>query len=126
MDLRQTCPIDVKAQARVDSELVLWREWADNDERTELLPCPLLEPVVLANKRADRPPTRGASDQGGIWRDSSGMVDARGGEQLCLGSAQQRLWACPAYRETRFDLPPTHQHQGEDCDWRQTQVGEKA
>ena len=58
MDLRQTCPIDVKAQARVDSELVLWREWADNDERTELLPCPLLEPVVLANKRADRRPQK--------------------------------------------------------------------
>ena len=30
-----------------------------------------------------------------------------------LGSAQHRLWACPAYRETRMDLPPTHQHQGQ-------------
>ena len=30
-----------------------------------------------------------------------------------MGSAKHRLWACPAYRETRFDLPPTHQHQGE-------------
>ena len=41
VDLRQICPRDVKAQATVDSELALWREWADNDERKELLPCPL-------------------------------------------------------------------------------------
>ena len=47
---------DVRAQARVDSELALWREWADNDDRRELLPCPLLEPVILANKRAQRRP----------------------------------------------------------------------
>ena len=30
-----------------------------------------------------------------------------------LGSAKHLLWVCPAYRETRFDFPPTHQHQGE-------------
>ena len=47
MDFRQTCPMDVKAQARVDSGLSLWSGWADNDERRELLPCPF-----LANKRA--------------------------------------------------------------------------
>ena len=34
-------------------------------------------------------------------------------EPAVLGSAQHRLWACPAYRETRMGLPPTHQHQGE-------------
>ena len=36
-----------------------------------------------------------------------------------LGSAQHRLWACPAYRETRMNPPPTHQHQG------QTATGDK-
>ena len=36
-----------------------------------------------------------------------------------LGSAQHRLWACPAFRETRVNLPPTHQHQG------QTATGDK-
>ena len=43
----------VKAQARVDSDLALWKEWADNDEP---LPRPLLEPVILANNRALRHP----------------------------------------------------------------------
>ena len=47
---RKICPRDVKAQATVDSKLALWREWADNDERKDLLPCPLLKPVVMANK----------------------------------------------------------------------------
>ena len=32
---------------------------------------------------------------------------------LVPGSAQHRFWACPAYRETRMDLLPTHQHQGQ-------------
>ena len=36
-----------------------------------------------------------------------------------LGSAQHRLWACPAYRETRMNLLPTYQHQG------QTATGDK-
>ena len=40
-------------------------------------------------------------------------------EPVVLGSAQHRLWACPAYRETRTNLPPTHQHQG------QTATGDK-
>ena len=44
--------MDVKAPARVDSDLALWKGWAANDERTELLPRPLLEPLILANKRA--------------------------------------------------------------------------
>ena len=50
MDLRETCSVDVKAQARVDSDLALGK-WADNDERKELLPRPLLEPVVANKKR---------------------------------------------------------------------------
>ena len=54
--LRQICFRNVKAQAMVDSELALWREWADNDERKELLPCLLLELVILVNKRAQRRP----------------------------------------------------------------------
>ena len=33
----------------------LWKDWAgDSDERKELLPCPLLEPAIRANKRAQR------------------------------------------------------------------------
>ena len=55
LDLRQICFRNVKAQAMVDSELALWREWADDDERRELLPCPLQELVILA-KRAQRRP----------------------------------------------------------------------
>ena len=38
IDLRQICPRDVKAQALVDSELALWKEWAgDSDERKEVV-----------------------------------------------------------------------------------------
>ena len=76
VDLRQICPRDVKAQATVDRELALWREWADNDERKELLPCLLLEPVVLANKRAHRRP-----QEAPVGRDTIWMLDARGCEQ---------------------------------------------
>ena len=57
LDLRQICSRDVKSQAMVDSELTLWKDWAgDSDERKELLPCPLLEPAIQANKRAQRRP----------------------------------------------------------------------
>ena len=35
------------------------------------------------------------------------------GEPAVVGSAKHRLWAGPAHSETRFDLPPTHQHHGE-------------
>ena len=56
VDLRGTCPLDVKAQAREDSDLALWKEWADSDERRELLQRPLLEPMVFANKRTPRNP----------------------------------------------------------------------
>ena len=81
VDLRQICPRYVKAQATVDSELALWREWADNDERKELLPCPLLELVILANKRAQRRPQEAPAIRAALGCDTSGMVDARGGEQ---------------------------------------------
>ena len=46
--LQETCPMDVKAQANADSDLALRKEWADNKE---LLPRPLLEPMIMANKR---------------------------------------------------------------------------
>ena len=63
IDLRQICPRDVKAQALVDSELALWKDWAgDSDERKELLPCPLLEPAIRANKRAQRRPQEAPAD----------------------------------------------------------------
>ena len=102
-----------KAQATVDCELALWREWAEDDERKELFPCPLLEPVLLANKRAQRRPQEAPRDQGGVECDSNTAGIAEHPfcvkcEPAVLGSAQHRLWACPAYRETRFDLPPTH------------------
>ena len=32
-----------------------------------------------------------------------------------MGSAKHQLWACPAYRGTRLDLLPTHQHQGREA-----------
>ena len=54
VDLRETCSMDVMAQARVDRNLALWKGWAANDERKERLPRPLLEPVTLTNKRALR------------------------------------------------------------------------
>ena len=118
-DLREMCPMDFKAQARVDSDPALLKEWADNDERKEPLP------TSDTGKQARAPSPARSPDQGGPGRDSSRMVDATGCEQgsehpLCLkcepavlGSAKHRLWACPAYRETRFDLLPTHQRHGE-------------
>ena len=128
VDLRQICPRDVKAQAMVDSELALWKECAgDSDERKELLTCPLLEPVVLANKRAHRRPQEAPAIkaalgvmQSGRWMQEVANKVGVAEHPFCLicgpavlGSAQHRLWACPAYRETRSDLPPTHQHQGQ-------------
>ena len=122
VDLRQICSRDVKAQAAVDSELALCRE-----RERELLPCPLLEPVVLANKRAQRRPHEAPAIkaalgviQAGWWTqevaDKAGIAEP----PFCLkcgpavpSSAQHRLWACPACRETRMDLPPTHQHWGQ-------------
>ena len=56
LDLRQICPRDVKSQAMVDSELALGKVGRRSNERKELLPCPLLEPAILANKRAQRRP----------------------------------------------------------------------
>ena len=82
MDLRQTCPMDVKAQATVDSELVMWREWADNDERRELLPCTSSGTCGTGEQASPASPTRGTSNQRRLWAcDTSGMVDARGGKQ---------------------------------------------
>ena len=106
---------------------------ADNDERKELLPCPLLEPVILANKRARRrtqaaPAIKAALGviQAGWWTPEVANKAGIAEHPFCLkcgpvvpGSAKHRLWACPANRETRMDLPPTHQHQG------QTATGDK-
>ena len=134
IDLRQICPRDVKAQAMVDSELALWKDWAgDSDERKELLPCPLLEPAIRANKRAQRrqqeaPATKAVLGviQSGWWTQEVAHKAGISLSPFCLncgpgvlGSAQHRLWACPAYRETRMNLPPTHQPQG------QTATGDK-
>ena len=82
VDLRQICPRDVKAQATVDSEIALWREWAgDSDERKELLPCPMLEPVILANKRAQRRPQEAPAIKAALGGDTIRVVDAGGCEQ---------------------------------------------
>ena len=125
---RQICPRDVKARATVDSELALWREWAGgSDERKELLPCPLLEPMILANKRAQRRPQEAPAIkaalgviQAGQWTQEVANKAGIAQHPFCLkceqavsGSPQHRLWACPANRESRIDLPPTHHHQGQ-------------
>ena len=116
-----------------DSELALWRKWTDNDERKELLLSPLLGPVVLANKRAQRRPQEAPAIkaalgvlQSGWWTQEVANKAGIAEHPFCLncgpavlGSAQHRLWACPAFRETRMDFPPTHQHQG------QTATGDK-
>ena len=138
MDTKWTCdryaPGDVEAQLTVDSELALRREWAgNNDERKELLPCPLLEPVILANKRAQRRPQEAPAIkaalgviQSGWWTQDIAHKAGIAENPFCLrcgpavlGSAQHRLWTCPANRATRMHLPPTHQHQG------QTATGDK-
>ena len=110
-----------------------WRGWANTDERKELLSCPLLEPLILANKRAQRRPQEAPAIkaalgviQAGWWTQEVANKKEIDEHPFCLncgplvlGSAQHRLWACPAYRETRMDVPPTHQHQG------QTATGDK-
>ena len=113
VDLRQICPRDVKAQAMVDSELALWKEWAgDSDERKE-----------RAHRQPQEAPAIKAAlgvMQSGWWTQEVANKVGVAEHPFCLicgpavlGSAQHRLWACPAYRETRSDLPPTHQHQGQ-------------
>ena len=79
--LARHMPMDFKAQARVDSDLALWKEWADNDERKDLLPRPLLGTSDAGKRARPLSAARSASDQGSLKRDPSRMVDARGGEQ---------------------------------------------
>ena len=50
-------------------------------ERRELLPCPLLGLVILASKRAQRRPQEALAIKAAYGCDTSGMVDARSGEQ---------------------------------------------
>ena len=69
-----------KAQAPVDSSLALRRDWVDNDERRELLPMPSAGTCDTGEQASPTSPTRGASDQGGVGRDTSRTVDAGGGE----------------------------------------------
>ena len=116
VDLRQICLRDVKAQARVDSDLELWKEWADNDERKELLPRPLLTPVILANRPALPHPQEAPAIRAALgviqteWWPQEVVNKAEASEHpFCLkcepgvlGSVKHRLWACPAHRATRF------------------------
>ena len=123
-----------------DSELALWKEWASgSDERKELLPCPLLETVKLANKRAQRRPLEAPTIkaalgviQSGWWTQEVASKAGIAQHPFCLncgpdvlGSAQHRLWACPSLSRDRMDLPPTPSASGTDRDWWQTQVGER-
>ena len=135
VDLRQICPRDVKAQATVDSELVLRREWADNDERKEVLPCPLLEPVILANKRAQRRPQVAPAIKAAVGVTQAGWW-TRGGEQGWNRGAPvlSELWtSCAAASVVGMSSLPRNPHgpssdssaSGTDRDWRQTQVGER-
>ena len=93
-DLRETCPMEVKAQARVDSGRALWKEWADNDDREELLSRPLLESVILANMRAlRRPPAPAISViQAGWWtQEVANHPFCLKCEPAVLDSAKHRL-----------------------------------
>ena len=45
-DLRETCPVDVMAQARVDSDLELWKEEADNDQQEEPQEAPVIRAAL--------------------------------------------------------------------------------
>ena len=107
VDLRETRTTDGKTQA----SLARWKEWADNDERKELLPRPPNGTSGLGEQARPPLPTRSARDQSGAWRDPGRMVDARGGEQgrdhpntrFCLkcepavlGSPKHQLWGLPS------------------------------
>ena len=124
IDLRETCPMDVKAQAGVDSDLALWQVWADTDERKELLPRPLVEPVVRLSKRAQRHPREAPAIraalgviQGGWWTQEVANSTGASDHPFCLkcepavmGTAMHRVWTCPIYHEVRSDLAPNHLH----------------
>ena len=110
----------------VDSELALWKEWVgDSDERKELLPSPLLEPVILANKRAQRRPQEAPAIkavlgviQSGWWTQEIAYKAGIAEHLFCLncgpavlGSAQHRLWRNP---HGPFSDSPAS---GTDFDW---------
>ena len=116
VDLRETCFMDVKAQATVDSDLALWKEWADNDERKEQLPRPLLEPVIMANKRPLRHPHEAPAIRAalGVIKQGVGHKTLRTRQ----GHRTPVLSEVRAYRETRL-LSSDSSDQGE------TAIGDK-
>ena len=62
--------------------------------------------------------------QSGWWTQEVAHKAGISDSPFCLscgpgvsGSAQHRLWACAAYRETRMNLPPTHHATGDKLKW---------
>ena len=136
VDLRQICPRDVKAQTTVDSELALWRQWADNDERKELLPCPLLEPVILANKRAHRRPQEVPAIKAALGVIQSGWWTQQVANEAGIAEHPFFLNCGPAVLGSSIvgmSSLPRNPHgpssdssaPGTDRAWRQTQVRER-
>ena len=120
VDLRQICPREVKVQATVDSELALRR--VGGQRRTEgAAPVPFVGTCGTGKQTS---PTSTA-------RDSFGCDTIRMVHPFCLncgpavlGSAQHRLWACRLSRNPHGPSSDSSAS-GTDCDWRQTQVGER-
>ena len=139
VDLRQICARDVAAQAPVDSEMALWREWADTDERKELPLCPLAGTCDTGKQTSPTSTARGASNQGGSGCDTSGLVDARGSEQggnrgtpvlSEVWSSCARLVAASIVGVSSLPRNPHRPSfdssaSGTDREWQQTQVGER-
>ena len=84
-----------------------------------LLPWQTSAPSVT-HRKGPRSERRLGVIQAGWWAQEVANKAGASEHPFCLkcepafvGTAKHRLRACPAYRETRFHLPPTHQHQGE-------------
>ena len=99
-------------------------ERVGRERRTEgAIPVPSAGACVAGKQASPTSPTRGVPRskaalgviQAGWWTQEVANKAGIAEHPFCvkcepavLGSAQHPLWACPAYRETRFDLPPTH------------------
>ena len=121
VDVRQICTRDVKAQAtrigengptttngRSCSRALCWNLWYWQTNEPTAIKAAL---GVIRSGWG----TQEVANKAGIAEHPFCLYCG----PAVLGSAQHRLWACPAYRETRMHLPPTHQHQG------QTATGDK-
>ena len=109
MDLRQICLRDVKAQAMVDSDLPLPATVTSG----RAPPMPIVGTCGIGEKkelnvdrmrrqRSKRLLTQEVANKAGITEHPFCLNCG----PSVLGSAQHRLWACPAYRETGIDFRP--------------------